>query len=95
MILVYEGTVDLSCFVFHPWTAARRSVNAEWLLTASMSWVVFCSTEEQISLVQFETPVGHLCGTRGGAIMMGFQRISRSLSGHERCWVDRRVAEWI
>jgi len=70
VIVVYEGIVVLSCLVFHPWTAARPSVNADRLLTASMSWAIFFSTEVQISWVQFETPVGHLCGTRGGAIMM-------------------------
>jgi hypothetical protein len=75
LILVCEGIVDLSCLVFHPWTAARPSVNADWLLTASMSWAVFFSTEAQISLVQFETLVGHLRGTRGGAIMMVVRRI--------------------
>jgi hypothetical protein len=75
LILVYEGIVDLSCLFFHPWTAARPSVNADRLLTASMSWAVFFSTEVQMSLVQFETPVGHLRGTRGGAIMMVVRRI--------------------
>ena len=69
-ILVYAGTVDLSCLVLHPWTAARPSVNADGLLTASMSWAVYFSTEAQISLIQFEPPVGHLRGIRGGAIMM-------------------------
>jgi hypothetical protein len=68
--LVYKGIVDLSCLVFHPWTAARLSVNADRLLTASMSWAVFYSTEAQITFVQCETPVGHLRGTRGGVIMM-------------------------
>ena len=75
LILVYEWIVDLSCLVFHPWTAARPSVNADWLLTASMSWVVFFSTKAQISLVQIETPVGHLHGTRRGALMIVVQRI--------------------
>jgi len=75
LILEYEGIVDLPCLVFHPWTAARPPVNADRLLTASMSWAVFFSTEAQISLVQFETPVGHLCATRGGAIIMVVQRI--------------------
>jgi hypothetical protein len=74
-ILVYEGIVDLSCRVFHSWTAARHSVNADPLPTASMSWVVFFSTVAQISLVPFETPVGHLRGTRGGAKMMVVRRI--------------------
>ena len=74
-MLVYERIVDLSCLVFHPWTAARPSVNADRLLIASMSWAVFVSTEAQILLVQFETPVGHLRGTRGGPIMMVVRRI--------------------
>jgi len=75
LILVYEGIVDLSCIVFHSWTAARPSANADRLLTASVSWAVFSSTKGQSSLVQFETPVGHLRGTRGGAIMMVVRRI--------------------
>jgi hypothetical protein len=50
-------------------------MNADWLLTASMSWAVFFSTEAQISVVQFEIPVGHLRGTRDGAIMMVVRRI--------------------
>jgi len=75
LISVYERTVDLSCLVFHPWTAARPSVNVDRLITASISWAVFFSTETQISLVQFETPVGHLRGTRGVAIMMVVRRI--------------------
>ena len=45
LILVYERIVDLSCLVFHPCIAARPSVNADRLLTASMSWAVFFSTE--------------------------------------------------
>ena len=45
LILVYEGIVDLSCLVFHPWAAARPSVNADQLLTASMSGAVFFSTQ--------------------------------------------------
>jgi hypothetical protein len=75
LILVYEGIVDLSCLVFHPWTAARPSGNADWLLTASMSWAVFFSTVAQIYLVQFEMLVGHLRGTQGGALMMVVWRI--------------------
>jgi hypothetical protein len=75
LLLVYKGIVDLSCLVFYPWTAARPSVNADRLLTASMSWGVFFSTEVQISLVQFETAVGDLRGTRGGAIMIDVRRI--------------------
>ena len=70
LIMVYEGIVDLSCLVFHPWTAARPSVNADRLLTASMSWVIFFSTEAQISLVQFEVQVGDLFRTCGGLLMM-------------------------
>jgi hypothetical protein len=83
LVLVYEGIVDLSCLGFHPWTAEGPSVNADRLLAASMSWAVFFSTEAQISLVQFETLVGHLRGTRGGAIMMVVPRISGSLSGYK------------
>jgi hypothetical protein len=67
--------VDLSCSVFHSWTTARYSVNADRPLTASMSWVESFGTEAQISLFLFETPVGHRCGTRGGAIMMVVRRI--------------------
>jgi hypothetical protein len=37
LVLMYEGIVDLECLVFHPWTAARPSVKADRLLTASMS----------------------------------------------------------
>jgi hypothetical protein len=44
-ILVYKGIVDLSCLVFHPWTAARPSVNADRLLTASLSRVVIFSIQ--------------------------------------------------
>ena len=70
LILVFEGIVDFLCLVFHPWTTAIPSVNADQLLTASMSWVIFCSTDTQISWVQFKTPVGDHRGTHGGAIMM-------------------------
>jgi len=75
LILVYEGIVDLSCLVFHPWTAPTPSVNADQLLTASMSWAVIFGTEAQISFIQFETPGGRLRGTRGGAIIMVVRRI--------------------
>jgi hypothetical protein len=75
LILLYQGIVDLWYLVFHPWTAARPSVNADRLLTASMLRVVFFSTEAQIFLVQFDMPVGHLRGTRGGAIMIVVRRI--------------------
>ena len=75
LILVYQGIVDLRCLVFHPWTAARPSVNADRLLTASMLRVVFFSSEAQILLVQFEMQVGHLRGTRGGAIMIDVRQI--------------------
>jgi hypothetical protein len=74
-ILVYDGIVDLLCLVFQPWTAARPSVNADRLLTASMSSDIFFTTEVQISLVQFGTPVGHCRGTCGGAIMMAVRWI--------------------
>jgi hypothetical protein len=57
-------------FSFPSLDCCKSSVNADWLLTASMSCVVFSSTEEQISLVQFKTPVGALRGTYGGALMM-------------------------
>ena len=83
LMLVYNGIVDLACLVFHPWTAATPSVNADQLLTASMSWVVFVSTRAQISLDQFKMPVGHLRRTRGGAMMMVVWPIRRSLSGYE------------
>jgi len=82
-------------FSFPSLDCCRSSVNADRLLTASMSWVLFFGTEAQSSLVQFEMPGGHLCGTCGGAIMMGFRRIWGSLSGYEGRWVDMRVTEWI
>ena len=75
LISGYEEIADLLCLVFDPWTAATSSVNADQLLTASMSWVIVFSTEGKISLRQFETLVGHLCGTHGGAIMMVGRRI--------------------
>jgi len=50
-------------------------VNADRLLAASISWVFCFSSEAQLSLVQFEPLVGHLGGTRGGAIMMVVQWI--------------------
>jgi len=77
---VYDATVDLSYFVFHPWTTERPSVNADWLLTASMSLVVFGSKELQIFLVQFETLVGHLRVPRHVARIMVAGQISESLS---------------
>ena len=45
LILVYEGIVNLLCLVFHPWTAAISSVNANRLLTISMSWKVLASVQ--------------------------------------------------
>ena len=75
LILVYEGIVDLSYLVFHPWTAARPSVHADWLLRASVSCVVLIGTKTQISLVQLERPIGYLHGTRGGTIRMVVRRI--------------------
>jgi hypothetical protein len=44
-ILVYERIVLLSYLGFHAWTPARPSVNADRVLTASMSWIVCFSTE--------------------------------------------------
>jgi hypothetical protein len=75
--------VDLSYFVFHPWTAARPSVNADQLLAASMSGVVFLNTDAQISLVQFQTRVGNHDGTHGGVIMMVVRWLCGSQSGYE------------
>jgi len=60
----------MSCVVFHPLAPARPAVNADWLLRAAMSWVIFFSTEVQISLVQFKAPVGHLYKTLVSAIMI-------------------------
>jgi len=93
LILVYRWIVYLLCLVFHPWTAAKPLVNADQLLTAFMSSVVFWTTEAQVSLVQFETQVGHLRGTPGGAIMMVVWRIWGSLGGYEDCWVDITVVK--
>jgi len=94
-ILVNQGIVELSCVVVNPGTTARPSVKAAWLLTASMSSVVFFITETQNSSVISHKLVSHLHGTCGGAIMMVVRQISVSLSGSEGCWVDMRVAEWI
>jgi len=74
-IMVYKGIPDLSSWVFDSWTAARPSVNADWLLAASRSWVVFLSTGALISLVQFAAWVGNLQGTCRGAIKMVFRQI--------------------
>jgi hypothetical protein len=93
LIFVNEWIVDLSCSVFHSWCAARHSVNAYRLLTASMSRVVVFSTEVQSFLVLFETLVGHLHGTRGGAIMMVVRRICGSLSVYEDRLVDMTVVK--
>jgi hypothetical protein len=75
LILVYNVILDFLGFVFHPWTAARPSVNADRLLTASMSWVVFFSPEGHIVFAKFETPVGHLRGSHCGAIIMVVRQI--------------------
>jgi len=94
LILVYERRVDLSCCVIHPWSAARSSVSADWLITASMSWVVFFSTQAQISLVYIEMPVGHLHATHGGAIVMVVWCKWGSLSAYEGRWVDMTVVKF-
>jgi len=49
-ILVKVEIVDLWCLVFHPWTAARPSVNADRLLMASMSWAVILCALAQITV---------------------------------------------
>jgi hypothetical protein len=87
-ILVYEWIVDLQSLVFHPWTAARPLLNADWQLTASISWVVFSSIQAQIPLVVFEMLVGHHRGTPGGAIMIFDWLIGGLLSGYDGCQVN-------
>jgi len=46
------------------------SVNADWLLTASVSLIILLSTDGQISFVQFQPQVGHLHEHDAGAIML-------------------------
>jgi len=75
LIFMYTGIVALPCLVFHPWTAAKPSVKADQLLTASMSWVIMLCTEVQISLVQFERPVGHHHCTQSSTMMIVSGRI--------------------
>jgi len=74
---------DLQCVVFDPYTTACPSVHANWLLRASKIWVIFCSGEAQISLVQCKTPASNLLRTPGGAMMIAILRIWGSLSGYE------------
>jgi len=70
LIVAYEGTVELSHFVFAPCTVARPLVNANRLCTAPRSRVICWIIASVIFLVQPEMLVGRLHGTHGGAIMM-------------------------
>jgi len=93
--LVYQGTLDLFCWVLCSWTAVRLSVKADQLLKASISWVVFFSKEAQKSLVQCKMPVGRHHGTCGGAVMMPAPQRSGSLSGYDSRRINIDWSAWI